>query len=351
MADGQRASKRGAPVQLDYKNGSREQSGRAATKAGAPVRLEYKNGSPNQSGRAAGQPHPGGQRYTPPAQRHDTGPVWDDSGLSGAQRSATSAVMSVLSAYGLGSLANDVIKYVKRGYDAQTIYLELQNTTAWQKRFSGNAARLKKGLPALSPADYLSTESAYRQVLSQYGLPKGFYDDQSDLAKFIGNDVSPSELQSRAQMYTQFAVNSDSATHKALQQYGLGTGDLVAYLMNPGRALPLIQKRAQQVQVAAAAIRQGVGVGKGLVNRLVDNGVTADQAQAGFGQVAQYGGDLAKLGDVYGTNYNTDTAVKDFILGQGGAAKKREKLASQERATFSGSSRGSVGSGSSNQSF
>lgn len=122
--------------------------------------------------------------------------------------------------------------------------------------------------------------------------------------------------------------------------------------MNPARALPLLQKKTAQVQVAAAGIRQGLGnINKSLVARLADNGITGEQAQQAFGNVAQYGADLKNLGDIYGEKYGQATAIKDFALGQGGAAKKRAKLSSQERATWSGSSSGQVGSGSKSQSF
>lgn len=135
---------------------------------------------------------------------------WNDSGLSGKNRNASAALINVLSSYGLSSLAPDVVNYVKKGYDQSTIYLELQQTKAWQTRFAGNTALQKQGLAPLSPADYLSTEASYGQVMRQYGLPKGFMDSPSDFANLIGKGVSPSELQTRAQDYTSFVATKDS---------------------------------------------------------------------------------------------------------------------------------------------
>ena len=116
--------------------------------------------------------------------------------LTGSNRDAFMALETLFKNYGLDSLAGKIYDYVKNGYSADTISILLQDTPEYKARFKGNEARLKAGLPVLSPADYINTENAYRQILRQSGLPSGFYDSTDDFTDWISKDVSPTEVQS-----------------------------------------------------------------------------------------------------------------------------------------------------------
>lgn len=264
--------------------------------------------------------------------------------LSGADRNAAAALLDLFNQYDLGTLGAKIVDYVKRGYDPDTIALLLQDTKEWKARFSGNEARKSAGLPVLNPAEYLSTERSYRQILQQYGFPKGFYDTTSDFAGMIGRDLSPAELGERAQIYSSWAMNNDpAATSAARRLYGFGIGEIAAYAMDPVRALPLLQKQAKAVSVATAAARRGMDSSRARAEYLVDAGVDQQSAEAGYSQISQLLPTFQQLGNIYDEDYDQTTAEDEFLLGSGAAADTRKRLASQERAAFAGSSRGSVG--------
>ena len=113
----------------------------------------------------------------------------DLSALEGAQRDVAAAVTSLFDSYGIGSLAGKIVQYAQQGMSADTMAIELQNTPEYKQRFAANDIRIKNGMAVLSPAEYIATERAYRQVMSQAGLPTGFYDSQSDFTNFIANDM------------------------------------------------------------------------------------------------------------------------------------------------------------------
>ena len=94
--------------------------------------------------------------------------------LTGANRDAATAVLNLFTQYGLASLAPKIVEYIRNGYSADTASIMLQDTSEYKTRFAGNAARVKAGLSALSPAQYLSTEKSYGDVMRKYGLPAGF---------------------------------------------------------------------------------------------------------------------------------------------------------------------------------
>lgn len=209
--------------------------------------------------------------------------------LIGDKRDAYNAVFATLKLYGLESLADNVFYMVQNGLGADSIWIELQNSTVWKQRFRGNEIRRQRGAAVLSPAEYLSTESAYRQVMRQFGLPTGFWNTPDDLAKFIGADVSPMELQGRLEVYRDVVQNGalTGVWSYAQQKFGITTGDAIAYWIEPFRALPLIQQQAQASQIGAAAARVGFGdLDVNTALRLAGIGVTGQAAQEGFGQAA-----------------------------------------------------------------
>lgn len=194
----------------------------------------------------------------------------------------------VFNNYGLGSLAPKIKEFVQQGFTPDTVTLKLQDTPEYQQRFAGNTARKKAGLPVLSPAEYLATESAYKQTMRSAGLPTGFYDDPSDFSTFIGVDVSPAELKSRVDIAAQTIDGADPFFKQQLKEYyNLNDGDMVAYALDPSRALSVIERQAQAVQFGAEAARQGITAPKSMAETYTGLGVTQAQARQGFEQVAE----------------------------------------------------------------
>ena len=266
------------------------------------------------------------------------GESWTD-----LHESAFGLMMDTLSSYGLGSLG-DVLKGILLSgtTDEDLVMLELQETQEWKTRFAGNEKLRANGLPVLSVAEYLSTERQYAQVMHNYGLPGGFYDDPADFADFIGKSVSASELQSRVSAWADLAKREDPAIKAQLESMGIGEGDLAAYMMDPDRAAPLIQQKYQSTLIGAAARRQGLDPSSS--TRLADLGVTEQQAIQGYGLVAENLAAMTRLGDISGEEYGQRDLEDEVFEQDGAATNKRKRLASQERARFSGQS--GVGQGS-----
>jgi len=273
-------------------------------------------------------------------------PAWNTAGLSTANRSAADALHSLFASFGLSSLSGKILSYIKAGDNADTIMLQLQTTKEWKARFAGNTYREAHGMAVLSPAEYLATESSYRQVMRQQGLPSGFYDDPSDFAGYIGKDVSPQEIQTRAQAYSDLANRStDFATKQAMAQNGLGMGDLAAYFMDKSRAVPLLQKKVAQIDVQTAANRQGLGIDNNRAAYLASIGINSATAESGYAAIGKMLPEMKNLSNVYGIGYDQKAAENEVFNGAQ-AGINGQRLRSQERATFNGSSKGSVGGNS-----
>lgn len=269
--------------------------------------------------------------------------------LEGANRDAFAALSTLFAGYGLGSLAPKIYEYAKQGYGADVISMLLQTTDEYKQRFAGNQARVKAGLPVLSPAEYLATEQSYRQILQDAGLPKGFYDSPTDFTNWISGDVSPTEIKGRVDLAVANTMQANNNTVRALQDlYGVDKSMITAYFLDPKRALPLLQKQSQAAQFGAEALKRGLTLDKQDLEDFVTAGLSLSSVSSGFQAVAEALPNIQAIAARYGESFSQRELEKDLIEGNvtGNQAdarflteaptNKRKRLASQERALFSG---------------
>ena len=254
--------------------------------------------------------------------------------------------------YGLGSLVPKITEFVQQGWAPEVVAIKLQETPEYKQRFIGNESRRKAGLPVLSPAEYLSTESAYKKVMRDAQLPSGFYDSPDDFAKFIGGDISPTELQERVGIANLAIQNADPFFTDSLRRmYGLNDGDMLAYTLDPDRALPLITRQVRAAQFGAEAARQGLpSISTQMAETYTGQlGVTQEQARAGFEQIAAIQPEAERLSQVFAGQAPAvgleETTAAVFGGEQSAEYKKRlQRLSEMEQSLFAGQS--GVGAGS-----
>jgi len=258
--------------------------------------------------------------------------------LFGPQRDAYAALLGVFKGYGLATLAPKILQFIQEGLGADAISVELQETKEWKTRFVGNERRRAKGLPVLSPAEYLATEAGYRQVYRQFGLPTGFFDSPDDFARAMEADMSAMELQSRMQARKQVVTSGENTGVLGYfrDNFGLTDGDLLAFWIDPDRALPLLQQQVAASEVGAAAQRTGWGgLDKATALRLADLGITPDQAAQGFGEAAG----LTELTQQLPGTAGDDTVTRADLIGatlEQNAPAKERVLRSQETRLAAG---------------
>lgn len=164
-----------------------------------------------------------------------------------------------------------------------------RNTETYKRRFAGNAERVRKGYPELSPAAYLQYEQAYRQALRQSGMPVGFYDSEEDLAKFIGRDVDPDELTLRIEKGYRAVTQADPQIVAELKRlYMVDDSALAAFFIDPEKARDIVIRQSEAAQISAAAQRQAnMSLTAQEAERLSQLGVTLDEAQQQFAALGQ----------------------------------------------------------------
>jgi hypothetical protein len=235
-------------------------------------------------------------------------------------------------------LAPQVLGFVKQGYTGDALNYLLSQTPEFKQRFAGNDLRIKNGLAPLTPADYLNTEAAYRQVLQSSGLPAGFYDSHSDFQGLIGSDISATELQSRAQHAFEFSQNAiDPNVRQAFQSYyGVNDGHLAAYFLDPKVGTDLINRQVAASEIGGAATTNGLNIGKANAERYANLGVTYGQAQTGAAQAGLVKNDTLNAAQRFGVSYNEQDLADTFIGGLASAQRKQRQISNSEAGLFAG---------------
>lgn len=257
-------------------------------------------------------------------------------GLTDAQKSARALIQGQLDQYGLGGLGDRLWNQYLAGVPVEQIFADLRKTPEYAARFPGMAELQRQGR-AIDEGTYISVERQYVNIFRAAGIPQGFYDTPDDFGRLIANEVSPAELNERVQTYTRAAYQSPPEVRDQLQRlYGVSAGQLVAFFIDPDRALPLIQNSYLAAQTAGAAQRTGFGaLDRTTAENLASRGVTERQAEEGFGALVD-SRELFSALDAGETDIDRGTQIGAVFEGNSVARRKIEERRRRRQAQFEG---------------
>jgi hypothetical protein len=265
-----------------------------------------------------------------------------------ARKSAYDILLEEFNRYGLGALVEPLKGLVMDNVSPSEFSLRLQQTDAYKKRFSANADRIAKGLTALRPAEYLAMEDSYQNIMRNYGLPASYYSKdslgtQAGFNQLIANDVSATELEDRVMTAQNRVVNANPEVYKALKAFypDITNGDILAYTLDPTKALDMIKRKVTAAEIGGAALAQGLTTEATTAENLARYGITKQQAQQGYETIGGLLPRASQLADIYKQDPYTQAVAEAEVFGTGGAvnaAERRRKLSALEQAKFAGSS-------------
>jgi hypothetical protein len=272
-----------------------------------------------------------------------------DAAAKAGRQSAYDLLFQQFDAYGLGALVSPLKGLIESGISPAEFTIKLRETDAYKKRFAANSARINKGLRALSEAEYIGLEDQYQDVMRRYGLPQEYYargdmGRQEGFEKFIGGDVSPVELEDRVQTAQRRVLNAAPQVKDALTQfYGaeIGNGDILAYVLDPDKAIENIKRKVTAAEIGGGAMRAGLGLARARAEELGQYGVTGQQAVTGFGTIASGLERGRQLSQIYNQPDYTQAVAEAEVFALPDAEKarrQRRKLGQLETSTFSGTS-------------
>ena len=262
---------------------------------------------------------------------------------------AIETMRGIMTQYGLGSLMDKITSYVTQGYtDPDAIVALIRTTPEYAARFPAmkELARQNRGI---SEAEYISYETEAQGYERMYGLPSGMLTNSETISNLLTKAVSGRELEERVTMAAAGAFQTSPEVKKQFKDfYGIDSGGLTAYFLDPDKATPLLTKQYASAQIGAEAAMQGVDVGMSLAEQLNIAGVTRDEARIGFGAVAGEAGLSVGAGDVV----SQGDLIKGNLLGDQAAKANKERAIGGKLGKFQGggeflqTQQGAVGLGS-----
>lgn len=266
--------------------------------------------------------------------------------------SAFETMQAILAGFGIdpdgSGLSATIRNWVFQDKPTEWIKVELRKTAAYNQRFPGMAELIKRG-QFMSESEYIAQERAYRNVLTGWNLPSGFYDDPTDFGKFIANGVSVKEVDDRVRSAKTFLDSANPAYKQALQElYGVSEGGMLAYVLDADRAQSVIAKQMKQVALSGAAESKGrfdlsadeVAKYAGTLGEGY-NSIGQDQINAlekSFSELGQQADQDARLSSIDQEIYNRKDALDAGLLNDTVKQTASQKRAERERNRFRGTS-------------
>lgn len=270
------------------------------------------------------------------------------------RKSAYDLLFDEFNKYGLGSLVSDIKNYlIDNAFDPEEFSVQLQNTKAYQNRFSANKDRIAKGLTALSPAQYIALEDQYQNIMRNYGLPESYWKQtvdpvtgvtsQQGFSQLIANDVDNIELEDRIMTAQQRVINANPEVLKALKEFypEIKNGEILAYVLDPKNARDEIKRKVTTAEIGGAQIGAGLTATAAGATELEKAGVTGQRYQQAAPTIAEAALRGGQLSSIYKQDAYTQQTAEQAILNVPGSAealKKTKKLTELETAAFSGRS-------------
>jgi hypothetical protein len=265
-----------------------------------------------------------------------------------ARKSAYDILVEEFNRYGLGALVEPLKGLVTENVSPSEFSLRLQQTDAYKKRFAANAERIAKGLTALRPAEYIAMEDQYQNIMRNYGLPASYYakdslGTQAGFNQLIANDVDAGELEDRVMLAQNRVQNANPEVYKALKSFypDITNGDILAYTLDPTKALDMIKRKVTAAEIGGAALAQGLTTEAATAENLARYGITGAQAKQGYEQVAGMLPRGSQLAEIYKQEPYTQAVAEAETFGTAGSAmakEQRRKLVALETAKFKGAS-------------
>lgn len=266
------------------------------------------------------------------------------------QQSALSTIKAILGGYDIDvdgtGLSSELWSWIQADKSDDEIMLNVRQSKAYNDRFTGMADLIKRG-QAISEAEYITQERSYRAVMTQWGLPTGFYDDYNDYGRFIANGVSVKELDDRIKSAKTFIDSADVSYKDALTSMGLSEGTLLAHVLDGDKAQNAIQRELKAAAFGGAANKYGFGLDAQGMDKY--GGLLGDQFNAiGIDEKNKLESDLSQLSVIAKNDKrlssidNEDFALTDTLDAQlnndTGKQLQSQRRALREQARFGGSS-------------
>jgi hypothetical protein len=252
--------------------------------------------------------------------------------------------------YGLGSLLAKVTQMVQEGLNSEAVMAQVRQTTEYADRFPAMKTLAGKQR-VISEAEYIAFERNASSLERSYGLPEGML-GKDKVTKLLENEVSAKELGERVNMAAVGAFQTSVEVKDQFRDYyGISSGGLTAYFLDPDQALPLLERQYTASQIGAEAQIQDFNFDVKQSERLTQYGLTRESARQGITNAA----DQKAFQGGFGDTVTQDQLIDASLMGDSAAQKSIERVKKGRQGRFdagggyASNTKGVTGLGSANK--
>jgi len=240
------------------------------------------------------------------------------------------AMRGLMNSYGLGSLMDKIVGYIKDGYsDPDAIVGLIRDTPEYAARFPAMKSLAAKNR-SISEGAYIEYERKATTLERLYGMPAGMLNTDI-VTNLISNEVSAVELENRISSAALGAYQMPAEQKQIFKDYyGIDGGSLTAYFLDPDVAMPLINKQVAATAIGLEAAKQGVSLQSALAESIDMAGVTTEQARKGFQTVNKQAGLMSGAGETI----TESQSIQGNVLGNQEANNAIARVAGSRKARF-----------------
>ena len=134
-------------------------------------------------------------------------------------------------------------------------------------------------------------------------------------------------------------INANPEVAQALKTFypGISQGDILAYTLDPTKAIEDIKRKVTAAEIGGAAARSGLTTNVADAEYLQRYGVTKESAEQGYATIAGGLERGSQLANIYGQTPYTQTTAEQEVFAVPGASQAkaaRQKITGLEKATF-----------------
>ena len=244
-------------------------------------------------------------------------------------QNVVATLTGVMNDYGLGSLLAKITQMVQEGLNSEAVMAQVRQTTEYADRFPAMKTLAGKKR-VISEAEYIAFERNAASLERSYGLPVGML-GKDQVTKLLENEVSAKELGERVNMAAGGAFDTSVEVKDQFRDYyGISSGGLTAYFLDPDQALPLLERQYVASQIGAEAQIQQFNFDVKQAERLTEYGITRESARQSITNAANQRAFQSGFGDTV----TQDQLIDASLMGDSAAQKSIERVKKGRQGRF-----------------
>jgi len=165
---------------------------------------------------------------------------------------------------------------------------------------------------------YIEYRNSVRESAARYGIDSSLVTNQK-IVDYLTNKVSAAEIAQRMGTAANAVATTPPETVALLKDYyGLSTGDLITFFLDPDETEAMLQTRYTAARIGTEGARQQFGINVQEAEALAKQGVGIDQAAEGFRTAAARTAFMGGPGET--------ASREDILKGTFGDQRSEEKI-------------------------